>query len=52
MRFNLTLPVNMPKEEIIKIVLADDRAKKWIGEEAPSNIIFVPNRIINIVTKH
>ncbi len=51
MRFNLTLPVNMHKEEIIKIVLADERARKWIGENAPSKIIFVPNRIINIVTK-
>ena len=51
MRFNIQLPVSMPKEEIIKIVLADERAKKWIGDATPSNIIVVPNRIVNIVIK-
>ncbi len=51
MRFSIQLPVNMPKEEIIKIVLADERARKWIGPSTPSNIIVVPNRIINIVVK-
>ena len=42
----------MPKEEIIKIVLADERAQKWIGNSTPSNIIVVPNRIVNIVIKN
>jgi leucyl-tRNA synthetase len=51
MRFNIKLPVNMTKEEIIRTVLADERAKKWTGEKTPSNIIVVPNRIINIVIK-
>ena len=51
MRFNIELPVSLTKEEIIKIVLADERAKKWIGNSTPSNIIFVPNRIVNIVIK-
>jgi len=51
MRFNLELPVNMPKDEIIKIVLADERSQKWLGGAVPSNIIFVPNRIVNIVVK-
>jgi leucyl-tRNA synthetase len=52
MRFNIELPVNMPKDEIIKIVMADERAKKWIGISTPSNIIVVPNRIVNIVFKN
>ena len=51
MRFNIELPVSLTKEEVIKIVLADERAKKWIGNATPSNIIFVPNRIVNIVIK-
>lgn len=50
-RFNIELPVNLSKEEIIKIVLADERTKKWIGNATPSNIIVVPNRIVNIVIK-
>jgi leucyl-tRNA synthetase len=52
MRFNIELPVSMTKEEIIKIVLADERAQKWIGNSTPSNIIVVPNRIVNIVIKN
>jgi len=51
MRFNIELPVSLTKEEVIKIVLADERAKKWIGNATPSNIIFVPGRIVNIVIK-
>ena len=51
MRFNIELPVNMTKEEIIKIVLADERTKKWLGGSTPSNIIVVSNRIVNIVIK-
>ena len=51
MRFNIELPVSITREEIIKIVLADERTKKWIGNAIPSNIIFVPNRIVNIVIK-
>jgi leucyl-tRNA synthetase len=52
MRFNIEFPVDLPKEEIIKRVLADERAQKWIGTGTPSNIIVVPNRIVNIVIKN
>jgi leucyl-tRNA synthetase len=51
MRFNIELPLSLTKDEVIKIVLADERAKKWIGDATPSNIIFVPGRIVNIVIK-
>jgi leucyl-tRNA synthetase len=51
MRFSISLPVNMAQDEIIKIILADERAKKWIGTAEPSKVIVVPNRIINIVLK-
>jgi leucyl-tRNA synthetase len=52
MRFKIELPVTLSKDEIIKIVLADERAQKWIGNSTPSNIIVVPNRIVNIVIKN
>ena len=52
MRFNLTLPVSMTKEEIIKVVLSDERTTKWLGGAMPANIIVVPNRIVNIVIKN
>jgi len=51
MRYNISLPVGMSKEEIIKIVLADDRSQKWLGGITPSNIIVVPCRIVNVVIK-
>jgi leucyl-tRNA synthetase len=50
-RFKTELPVNMEKEEIIKNILADERAKKWLGTGSVSNIIVVPGRIVNIVLK-
>jgi leucyl-tRNA synthetase len=50
-RFNIELPVALTKEEIIKIVLSDERSRKWIGNSTVSNIIVVPNRIVNIVIK-
>lgn len=51
MRFNVELPVSMSKEEITKVVLADERTKKWIGDGTVANIIVVPNRIVNIVIR-
>ncbi len=51
MRFRITLPVDLPKDEIVKTVLADERSLKWTGGKTPANIIVVPNRIVNIVIK-
>jgi leucyl-tRNA synthetase len=51
LRFKIELPVSMEKDEIIKIVLADERAKKWLAAGTPGNIIVVPNRIVNVVVK-
>jgi leucyl-tRNA synthetase len=51
MRFNIELPVNLTKDEIISVVLADERSKKWIGTSVVANIIVVPCRIVNIVLK-
>jgi leucyl-tRNA synthetase len=51
LRFKIQLPVTLDKEEIAKIVLADERAKKWLETGTFSNIIVVPNRIVNIVLK-
>jgi leucyl-tRNA synthetase len=51
MRFKIELPVDMPREEIIKSVLSDERSAKWIGTSVPSNVIVVPNKIVNVVIK-
>jgi leucyl-tRNA synthetase len=41
----------MGKDEVAGIVLADERAKKWLSTGTLANIIVVPNRIVNIVVK-
>ena len=51
MRFKIVLPSGMQRDEIIKAVLDDERSAKWIGTSAPSNIIVVPNKIVNVVIK-
>ena len=49
MRFKLSLPVDMPKEEVEKAVLATDDAQKWIADKTVRKVIVVPKRIVNIV---
>jgi leucyl-tRNA synthetase len=51
MRFKIEFPVDISKDEIIKLVLADQRTMKWLGGKEPVNIIVVLKRIINIVIK-
>ncbi len=51
MRFKKVLPSEMSKEEIVRQVLDDERAKKWLGNSVPSNVIVVPNKIVNIVVR-
>jgi len=48
MRFKIELPVDLSREEVTRIVLEDERARKWIGTAKPK-VIVVPNRIVNIV---
>ncbi len=51
-RFSILLPVSATKEEIISAVLADERAVRWLDGKTPSNVIVVPNRIVNVVIKN
>jgi leucyl-tRNA synthetase len=52
LRFKIGLPADMGKDDIIKAVMDDERAKKWLATGQVSNIIVVPNRIVNIVIKN
>lgn len=49
LRFKLELPVDMPKEDIEKKVLAAPEAQKWTAGKTPEKIIIVPKKIINVV---
>jgi len=48
-RFKIELALDMPKEEIEKIILEAEQSQKWLQGKPPRKIIVVPNRIINIV---
>jgi leucyl-tRNA synthetase len=49
MRFKISLPVNMSKQEIEKSALEAEEAQKWTTGKTIRKVIVVPNRIINIV---
>ncbi len=49
MRFTLTLPLDLGREEIEKRVLGDERTIAQLGGKAPKKVIVVPGKIVNIV---
>ena len=49
MRFTIKLPLDLTKEQIQEIVLADDRTIAQLAGNTPKNIIIVPGKIINLV---
>ena len=48
-RFNLTLPADMPKEEVEKTALAHEYSAKWLEGKQIRKVIVVPKKIVNIV---
>lgn len=49
MRTKIEFPLDMPKEDIQKAVLANEIVQKWTEGNEPKKIIIVPNRIVNLV---
>ena len=49
MRLTLELPNGITQEEAVAAVKADTLAQKWLDGKEPKRIVFVPNKIINIV---
>ncbi len=45
----ITVPRDMPKEEVEKIALADEAVVKALNGGAPKKLIVVPGRIVNVV---
>ena len=48
-KFTIELPLNLSKEEIEKIVLADERTQAQLNGRQPNKVIIVPGNIINLV---
>ncbi len=49
MKFNVEVPLNISKEEIEKLILADEKVQKQLAGAAPKKVIVVPGKIVNIV---
>ena len=49
LRNRLQLPVDAPKEQIEENALADERVQRFIEGKEIRKVIYVPNRLINIV---
>jgi len=49
MRFKLTLPADMSKDEIQEVVLQHERTREYLNGNNPKKIIVVPKKIVNFV---
>jgi leucyl-tRNA synthetase len=49
MRTTITISLDATKEEVEKIVLNNDVVQKWIDGKPPKKIIFVKNKMVNVV---
>lgn len=48
-RFTLTLPADTDRNEVERIVLADQQTQKYLDGKTPKKVIVVPGKIINFV---
>lgn len=48
-RFKIELPLDMPTEEMEKIILSDERTQAQLGGNPPKKIIVVKGKIVNVV---
>ena len=49
MRYTITLPLDLTKEQIEEIIMADERTIKQLEGKTPNKVIIVPGKIINLV---
>lgn len=50
-RDRVTVPADISDEEAKEKALANEIVRKFIGDESPQDIVVVPRRLVNIVTK-
>ncbi|WP_339846491.1 leucine--tRNA ligase [uncultured Dokdonia sp.] len=49
MKFTLELPLDLSKDEIEKIVMANEKTQMYLDGRTPKKVIIVPGKIVNIV---
>ncbi len=50
-RFNISVPAEMPREEVEKTALGNEAAAKWLEGKTIVKVIVVPGKIVNVVIK-
>jgi leucyl-tRNA synthetase len=48
-RAEISVPKDMPKDEVEKIALSTEAVQKALEGAAPKKVIVVPGRIVNVV---
>lgn len=48
-RAKMNFALDMPKEDIEKLVLASETVQKWSEGKPPKKVIVVPGKIVNVV---
>ena len=48
-RFNISVPADMPAQEVQKLALENEAAAKWIEGKTVRKVIVVPGKIVNVV---
>jgi leucyl-tRNA synthetase len=48
-RFEIEVPLDIEENSLKKLILEDERTKKWLDSKQPKKIIIVPGKIVNIV---
>ena len=49
MRFKISLPLSLTKDQIEEKVLSSDKTKQQIADKEVKRVIIVPGKIVNIV---
>ena len=48
-RDEISVPVNSSESEVVSLARERESVKKWLNGAAPKKVIFVPNRLVNLV---
>ena len=48
-RFNITVPADMPADQVEALAKANENAAKWLDGKTIKKVIVVPRKIVNIV---
>ncbi len=48
-RTELTISLDATQQQVEAIVMADETVRKWLENKAPKKIIYVKNKMINVV---